>query len=137
MRQELKSKDEKLSKILKNYESLKTGFSKLSLIMFEYKHDIDTMLQEFNRKMENLSRKSQRNQQNYLKKSDQSLSKSGPSLEKSKTQIVNITSNLWEIVMMITNGIQTSVKATENIQDYATIFERDYKVKNKFELSHP
>lgn len=53
-----------------------------------------------------------------------------------KSQRVNITSELWGMVIAITTGIEMSVNATENVTDFESILERDYKIKNIFELSN-
>jgi hypothetical protein len=50
---------------------------------------------------------------------------------------VLITSKLWGSVIAITSGIETSVNATEDVTDFETITEKDYKMKNTFEIYNP
>lgn len=50
---------------------------------------------------------------------------------------ISITSKLWGSVIAITSGIETSVNATEDVTDFETITEKDYKLKNTFEISNP
>lgn len=48
-----------------------------------------------------------------------------------------ITSKLWGSVIAITSGIETSVKATDDVTDFDTISEKDYRTKNTFEIQNP
>jgi hypothetical protein len=50
---------------------------------------------------------------------------------------VLITSKLWGTVIAITSGIETSVNATEDVTDFETITDKDYQLKNTFEISNP
>lgn len=59
-----------------------------------------------------------------------------PSNSGRQSQRVNIASELWGMVIAITTGIEMSANATENVTDFESILERDYKIKNIFELSN-
>jgi len=50
---------------------------------------------------------------------------------------VLITSDLWGTVIAITSGIETSVNATDNVTEFESINERDYSLKNTFEIYNP
>lgn len=71
-----------------------------------------------------------------LREQEDQLEFADPSNVGRKSQRVNITSELWGMVVAITTGIEMSANATENVTDFENIIERDYKSKNIFELSH-
>ena len=64
-------------------------------------------------------------------------SKLGEQSEGGANNRVLITSKLWGTVIAITSGIETSVNATEDVTDFETITEKDYKAKNTFEINNP
>jgi hypothetical protein len=51
--------------------------------------------------------------------------------------MVFFNSELWGTVIAITLGIETSVNATENVTDFDSITQRDYQLKNTFEIYNP
>lgn len=57
--------------------------------------------------------------------------------EDEKDNRVLITSKLWGSVIAITSGIETSVNATDDVTDFDTISEKDYRTKNTFEIYNP
>lgn len=57
--------------------------------------------------------------------------------EEEKDNRVLITSKLWGSVIAITSGIETSVNATDDVTDFDTISEKDYRTKNTFEIYNP
>ena len=79
-------------------------------------------------------------EKNELKKRREAQNLSLDSTSGSRKNLVNrvlITSKLWGTVIAIATGIETSVNATESISDFSTISERDYRLKNTFEIINP
>lgn len=48
-----------------------------------------------------------------------------------------MTSDLWKSVIMITSGIEHSLNSMECVQDFDSITDKDYSLKNTFEISNP
>lgn len=99
-----------------------------------FKLDLDNLSESYDRRMRNASNSTTNKDiadlKNFKKKEQDKK-------QKSKGQIVAITSNLWDTVILITHGIQKGVKSTEPITDFSNICTKDYKVKNVFEINHP
>lgn len=107
------------------------NFSKEFLI---FKNSLQVLISEYEVKMKELTEKEKmRRRRNNL-----SLMKLKKDIqEETKVKIFPLTSELWESVILITSGIETSVRATEEIKKFSSIYKGDYNLKNQFEITHP
>lgn len=99
--------------------------------ILNFKIFIDGLFEGYTTKMQYLAEKEKSSQQVQL---DILNNNSGTS---SFQNNISITSDLWETVILITSGIQTSVKSTEDHYEFNSISPRDYTLRNKFEIFHP
>lgn len=130
----LENKNQLLNEVTNKYNTLLKVYKKTRKDIFAFSASLQNLTEEFNKKMKHLSEDSkekigikQRLDHEYNRQINTSNSKN----------IVSITSNLWQTVMLITNGIETSLNACEDITEFSDISSRDYNLKNSFEIYHP
>jgi len=111
----------KYNRLEKDYNSLKNKF-------LAYRNKINIVSNEYEEKMIQLAEKEKR---------DLQIFKEDPFTEKNTENKLSITSELWEIVIVITSGIENSVNVTEHVLNLTNLSYKDYKTKNVFEISHP
>lgn len=133
MQEKYKLKEKQFDFLTKKQNYLLKSIGQIKTALHRYKVELDNMSESYEKRMRNVSMMStERNiadPKSYLKKDKKT--------PKSKGKIVAITSSLWDTVILITHGIQKSVKSTEVTKDFSNIGPKDYKVKNIFEINHP
>ena len=137
---EEKKKYTRQAKLLKSAESqlakFKTRFKSLHSYIEEFKASVEALYFEFNRKMNDLTKKHHNKYHHFGDRKSSRESSNDTGLQRKNTQIVSITSNLWETVVFITNGIERAVHATEVLKNLEGLAKGDYVCKNTFQIAH-
>lgn len=129
-------------------ESLLTKVNCLKQSLDEYRSFMTDVLNKYSKKVKNVKKNLKRNKEEsftnrYNLSQDFIRSRSKGSMLRSNHKMdtdakkVTSASDLWQTVMLLTHGIETSVKAVGEIRDISNITVRDYDLKNTFEISHP
>lgn len=112
---------------------IKKKWKKFSNEFFQFKNSFEILISEFEKKMKELTEK----EKSKRKRNNLNLVKFKEDIqEETETKILPLNSNLWESVILITNGIETSVNATEEIRNFSSISPGDYNLKNNFQIFH-
>ena len=123
------------------FELIQNYLETLESSIYKFNEELGILVEEFTKKMNSLTRKAKMKRMRGSFGASETMS-SPPHPRRSRSVgggevgVVNMASELWKTVMVITNGIETSVKATEDIKDFGVISERDYQLSNKFEINH-
>ena len=125
----------------RKHNRLKQYVFELRHALSSFKHSLDLLTEEFDRKMKEQIQKNKKqfSKQHHLDRiEDEFVDDSEDGSENNNNaKEVTITSELWETVILMTSGIEYSVNSVGSGVDFYTISDQDYRLKNTFEISHP
>ena len=131
-------KNKEFSRLKRRFDKVTTIMDKLRFAIENFQAKLENLIEDYDSKMkeeQKANRKKRKNVPGMFKEPGQEKSKKRKS--GGSGELVSITSKLWETVIVITNGIDQSVRSTDDVFDYLSISPKDYSLKNTFEIAHP
>jgi hypothetical protein len=118
-------------------QQLRSGLITIDQSVQRFKEELEEVISLYEDRMNSLNQKEKNMMQKKTKEIGGGGGAGGGEGDEEKNNRVLITSKLWGSVIAITSGIETSVNATDDVTDFDTISEKDYRTKNTFEIYNP